>query len=116
MTAYIANHEKKRRIFAKREREILHAIKHGFTEEKLLLTAEKLRAAKVSVFKRAFSKDSVNQPHNFSPEEIAVDNKELQMWLSMSSEEIVIMYRARATYIEFNGQPSFSKGREQELF
>lgn len=97
MTAYIANHEKKHRIFAKRERELLHAIKHSFTEEKLLLTAEKLRAAKVSVFKCSFSKNSINQPHNFSPEEIAADNKQLELWLSMSSEEIVSMYRPKVT-------------------
>lgn len=30
MTSYVANHEKKNRIFAKRERELIHSIKHTF--------------------------------------------------------------------------------------
>jgi hypothetical protein len=40
MTAYLANHEKKKRIVAKRERELVHATKHWFAAEKLLLAAE----------------------------------------------------------------------------
>jgi len=95
MTAYIASHEKKNRIFAKREREMLHAIKHGFPAEKLALAAEKLRVAKINVFKCRFSQDSAKQPHNFSAAEIAEHDKGLQRWLSMTSDEIVDLYRPR---------------------
>jgi hypothetical protein len=96
MTAYIANHEKKNRIFAKRERELRHAIKHGFPPEKLMVAAERVRAAKIAVFKCRFSKDSENQPHNFSPEEIAVHDRQVQLWLARSADEIIEVYRREA--------------------
>ena len=95
MTAYIASHEKKNRIFAKREREMLHAIKHGFPAEKLALVADKLRVAKINVFKCRFSKNSAKQPHNFSAAELAEYDKQVRRWLSMTSEEIVDVYRPR---------------------
>lgn len=96
MTSYLANHQKKQRIFAKRERELLHAIKHTFSQEKLLLAAEKLRAAKIGVFKCRFSANNANQPHNFSAEQMAERNEQVRQWLEMSSEEIVNMYRSDA--------------------
>ena len=94
MTSYVANHEKKNRIFAKRQRELLHAIKHEVPAERLLIAAERLRAAKIGVFKCRYSKSSEKQPHSFSPEADAAHNKQLQRWLSMSADEIVGMYRA----------------------
>jgi hypothetical protein len=93
MTAYIANHEKKNRIFAKRERELCHAIKHSFPEERLLVAAEKLRSAKVAVFKCRFTKNSENQPYQFAPEEMAAHDRQVQLWLSYSANEIVNLYR-----------------------
>lgn len=93
MTAYIRNNEKKNRIFAKRERELLHAIKHDVSQEQLLLAAEFVRAAKISVFKCRFAMIGENQPHNFAPEEIAEHNKKLDEWLSISAEAIVERYR-----------------------
>lgn len=93
MTAYIANHEKKNRIFAKRERELRHAIRHNFAPEKLVVAAEKLRAAKIGVFKCRFTKHSENQPHSFSPQEMAEHDRDLQSWLSRSTEEIINLYR-----------------------
>jgi hypothetical protein len=95
MTAYVANHEKKLRIFAKRERELLHAIKHDAPAEKLSVAAERLRAAKINVYKCRFTKNCENQPHNFSPEEYAENNNELQRWLSMTTDDIVKSYRPR---------------------
>ncbi len=97
MTAYVANHEKKNRIFAKRERGLTHAIKNGFPEEKLIIAAEKVRAAKMSVFKCQFAKSTVLQAHKFSPEKMAANNKSIQRWLSMSTADIINEYRARVT-------------------
>ena len=96
MTAYVANPEKKNGIFAQRELELRHAIKHNFTTEKLLIKAERVRAAKIAVFKCRFTKNSENQPYNFDPEEVAVHDKHLQRWLSMSATEIVDAYRPSA--------------------
>ena len=95
MTAYVANHEKKKRIFAKREQEMLHALKHDLSLEKLLVAAEKLRAAKIGVFKCRFSKNSEKQPHSVSPEEMAAHNDEVKLWLEISVDDIVDLYRAR---------------------
>jgi hypothetical protein len=95
MTAYIVNHEKKQRLFAKRERELLHAIKHQLAEEKLMLAAEKLRAARIGVAKCRFTQYSENQPHNFSAEETAQKDNELKRWLTVSADEIIQRYRPR---------------------
>jgi hypothetical protein len=92
MPAYIANHEKKKRIFAKRERELRHAIKHGFSREKLALAAEKLRTAKINVFKCRFAANRPVQPHEFRPEELAAQDRELERWVAMTPEEIIALY------------------------
>ena len=101
MPAYVANHEKKKRIFAKRERELLHAIQHRFALEKLPVAAEKLRAARIGVAKCKFTEDSEYQPHNSSAEQMAVKVRELQQWLSMSVDEIIELYRSSVGH-EFN--------------
>jgi hypothetical protein len=97
VTAYIANHEKKFRIFAKRERELLHAIKHDYSVEKIVIAAEKLRFAKLGVFKCRFSMNSPRQPHEFNATEVATHNQQVHRWLSMSAEEIVDLYRGGAS-------------------
>ena len=93
MTAYIANHEKKNRLFAKRERELLHAIKHEFSNARLEAAAERLRAAKLAVFKCRFTMNSVRQPHAFSPQQLATCDQRIRLWLAMSTEEIINRYR-----------------------
>ena len=92
MTAYIANHEKKQRIFEKREGELVRAIKLGRSEDELALAAEILRAAKISVFKCRFVAGSPVQPRQFEVEEVAARKPELARWLTMTAEEIVAMY------------------------
>jgi hypothetical protein len=93
MTAYIANHEKKNRIFAKRERVLVHAIKNGYSTEKIAIAAEKLRGAKMAVFKCRFARSTVRQPHTFAPEELAFHDGQVQQWLSISTAEIIERYR-----------------------
>jgi hypothetical protein len=97
MTVYLANYRKKQRIFAKREQELRHALKHGFPPKKLLRAAEKLRAAKIAVFKCYFSSRGPVQPHTFSPQAMAEHNPDLRQWLEMSAEAIVSMYRSPTT-------------------
>ncbi len=91
MTAYIANHQKKKNIFLKREQELLHAIKHGFTKQKLEKAAEKLREAKLGVFKSEFSKRSVLPASSYEPDEKAKE------WEVISVDEIIKQYRQKAT-------------------
>jgi hypothetical protein len=93
MTAYVADHQKKNGIFAQREQQLCHAIKHNFSAEKLLVAAEKVRAAKIAVYKCRYAKNSPNQPHSFRPEEAAKHDKNLERWLSMTTTEIVDSYR-----------------------
>jgi len=92
MTAYVANHEKKNRIFAKREQELLHV-----SDEKIAVAAEKVREAKMNVFKCRFSKSSPHQPHTFLPEQAAADDQKIQQWLLMSTADIIANYRTQAT-------------------
>jgi hypothetical protein len=104
MTAYVANHEKKNRQFAKRERELIHAIRNGFSCTKIGVAAENVRKAKFAVFKCRFAKSTVRQPHTFSPEEMAANDEQIRKWLSMSTADIVEMYRT-------NGPPIGTDGR-----
>jgi hypothetical protein len=87
MTAYIANHQKKKRIFAKREQELEHAIKNNLSLEKIIRAAEKLREAKLNVFKCEFSKDSVLPAHCYVPKD------EAKVWENYSVDEIIEKYR-----------------------
>lgn len=75
----------------------MHAIKNGFPEKKLVIAAEKVRAAKMNVFKCQFAKSTVHQAYKFSPEEMAANDKRIQRWLSMSTTDIINEYRARVT-------------------
>jgi hypothetical protein len=93
MTAYIVNHQKKNRIFAERERELRHAIKHEAPQRKLIAAAEKLRTAKVAVFKCRFNRNGSRPPHAISLEEMAATNSTLRSWLTRSADEIVAIYR-----------------------
>ncbi len=90
MTAYLANHQKKHRIFRKREKEIIHAIKNDFSREKLEAAAEKLREAKLNVFKSEFSKKSVLPATSYEP------GSKAQEWASFSTSEIINSYRGKA--------------------
>jgi hypothetical protein len=90
MTAF--SYEEKKLLFAKRERELNHAIKHGFSDAKLRVAAEKLRAARLGMFKCQFTLRSGDQPYTFSAEAMAQRNADIRAWLSMSAEEIVISY------------------------
>ncbi len=102
MANYLSNHQKKNRIFAKRERELLHAIKHDCPHEKLLEIAEKLRAAKIAVFKSRFAEYT----YNVALDTMASCSKEVQQWISMAPDEIVSIYRSQANIGQPQGPPS----------
>lgn len=87
MTAY--SYEEKKRLFAKRLRELRHAIKHDFSEEKRRAAAERLRAARLGMFKCQFTLNVTSEPYNFSAEDLAKRHKGIRRWLSMSAEEII---------------------------
>lgn len=86
MTAYIANHQKKKNILLKREQELRHALKHQLSNEKLLKVVEKLREAKLNVFKSEFAKNSALPVSSYIPGE------EAMKWKSLLSEEIIELY------------------------
>jgi hypothetical protein len=94
MTAY--SYEEKKRLFAKRLRELRHAIKRGFSEEKLRAAAERLRAARLGMFKCQFTLKITSEPYNFSAEAMAKRHKGIRRWLSMSADEIVKSYETLA--------------------
>jgi hypothetical protein len=96
MAGIVPDHQGKNRIFAKRKRELLHAIRHDHPCEKLVKLAEKLRVAKIAVFKCRFALKSRLEPHEFDPHEEAAHDKQIQRWLSMTPDEIVDMHRSEA--------------------
>ena len=90
MPCYIANHQKTRRVFRKRERQLEHAIRHNFSRERTVKAAEKLREARLKVFKSDFAKSSVRQATSWQP------NAEARRWQSMPVDEIIEQYRRKA--------------------
>jgi len=86
MAGYLPHHQKKDRIFNKREKELVHAIKNEYSKEKLVKAAEKLREAKLGVFKSRFSQKSV------LPAECFAGNEKSRKWEQMDVEEIIEMY------------------------
>lgn len=93
MTAYIANHRKKLRIFGKREAALRRAVLRCAEQEELLGLAAEVHEAKLRVFKCEFAKDSPNQPSAFDPQEAALTNKRLARWLDLSLEETIEICR-----------------------
>ena len=87
MTAYIANHQKKINLFHKREDALRHLIRHGYSIEKIEQAAEKVREAKLGVFKAMFSKDSVLPASKYEP------NDEALAWQRKSVQEIIASYQ-----------------------
>jgi len=87
MTCYVANHQKASRLFKKREIELLHAIRRDFSCGKRVKAAEKLREARLKVFKSDFSRDSVKPASSWVPDE------EAKKWQDMPVEKIIDQYR-----------------------
>ena len=87
MTAYVANHLKRKRIFEKREVELVHAIRNGHSPAKLAKAAERLREAMMNVFKAKFSHNNPGlPPSHFEPAGEALE------WLARPVDSIVAMY------------------------
>jgi hypothetical protein len=90
MSNYIPNHQKTQRVFTKRETELRHAIRHEFSRERIVRAAEKLREARLKIFKSEFSRCSVLQATSWKPCE------EAQRWQAMPVDEIIEQYRENA--------------------
>jgi hypothetical protein len=83
MTAYIADHRKKKAILEKRIEGLRHALKNGLSEVKIKKEIEKVRSAKLAVFKMEFSRDSVLPAHDYEPTKEAIE------WKHKSQAEIL---------------------------
>ena len=91
MTAYLKNYQKKKRILAKREKDLVHAIRHQYPPAKLAKAAENLREARIHVFKSEFSrKNPMLPPGHFEPTDRALE------WQEYSVAQIVARYSPHA--------------------
>ena len=89
MNGYWVNYQNKNRLFRLRERALRDAIRSDYGLEMVFKAAERLREAKIAVFNSLFSGKSVLLAHQFSPEDIAKQDKAVTKWMSMTTEEIV---------------------------
>ena len=96
MTGYIPHYQKKNRIAAKRERELVHAIRNELGSEKISRAAERLRDAKLAAAKSLWAANTSAQSHEFDSAYLAKNDKSIAKWLDSSTEEIVEVY-ARGT-------------------
>ena len=83
MTAYIVNHQKKKAILEKRVASLRHAVKNSFPSEKIEKEAEKVRAAKLAIYKMEFSRNTTLPAHRYIPEGDAL------IWQQMTVSEII---------------------------
>lgn len=90
MTGYVPNHQKAKRVFAKREAELRHAIKNDYHHAKIVRAAERVREARIKVFKAVFSQYSVLPASAYEPDEKA------RRWLSRPVDEIIEEYGTTA--------------------
>lgn len=93
MVGYIPHYQKKNRIAAKRERELVHAIRNGYAADKVARVAERLRDAKLSAAKSKWAAGTSAQSHEFDASELAKTDKSVARWLNDSTDEIVERYR-----------------------
>jgi len=89
VNGYWVNYQNKNRLFRLRERALRDAIRNDYGLERILKAAERLREAKIAVFKSRFSEKSVLPAHQFSPEDIAKQDTAVSKWISMTTEEVV---------------------------
>jgi hypothetical protein len=91
MTAYIADHGKKKSILEKRVKGLQHALKNEYSREKIEKEAERVRAAKLAVFKMEFSRGSILPAHDYEPTEKALE------WEGKSIEDIIGEFQPNGT-------------------
>ena len=99
MTGYVPHYQKKNRIAAKRERELVHAIRNELDSEKINRAAERLREAKLAAAKSKWAAKTSAQSHEFDPAYLAKNDKSIAKWLNSSTEEIIEMYARGVTNI-----------------
>tara|TARA_R110002096_G_scaffold80412_3_gene188401 strand:+ start:380 stop:673 length:294 start_codon:yes stop_codon:yes gene_type:complete len=92
MAGYVPNYQKKNKIAAKRERELLHAIRHNFDQDKILLAAQKFQDAKIAAAKSRWAQRTFAPSHDFSAEAIAKEDKRLAKWVDTTPEKIAETY------------------------
>jgi len=90
MTNYVPDHRKKIRILEKRERELLHAIKNELGVEKITKAAERVRDAKLNVYKSKLAQ--IPPVEGRWERREAMWKKKTSEWQSVSVVEIVDRY------------------------
>lgn len=89
--------ENKDRIFRKRERELIHAVKNDYSHEKLEQAAENLREAKLRAIKARLDRRSVFPSHTFTHERMGKLDKGAKKWIALSTDDILEMYHRYKT-------------------
>ena len=90
-----SNTDKKREQLRKCERELEHALRSGFSRDRLVKGAEKLRAANLSLIKARFywAKDAKVKGHDID-DNVAKFQSETQRWKEKSIHDILQDYAA----------------------
>ncbi len=97
MAGIVPHFQGKNRTFRKKERELSHAIKHNYSGEKLALVAEELRQAKLKSIKAKLDQKYGGPSHKITIDMMANTNKGAKKWVSLSTGEIIEIYRRRKT-------------------
>ena len=92
MAGYRPNYQKKLRIAAKRERELLHAIRHAYSKDKIVDVAERLRHAKLAAYKAQWAQHTSSRLENYSVAVEAEKHKHIAKSLNAPVETMIEWY------------------------
>jgi hypothetical protein len=92
MSNYVANHQKKRRILARRKRDLLRALQRGESEKKVKSAAEEVNAARVRVLNVERSRVP---PSGRNAAEFDVIDDKIRECLATPVDAIVLEFRRK---------------------
>ena len=80
---------RKKEILDKRIKELIHAVKHDYTAEKVGAAAEKVRFAYLKLCKGTIEGSRAFKAEDEDPKVAAKAKRELQEWQEISTSEII---------------------------
>ena len=84
---------RKKEILKKREQELHHAIEHHMPQDRIEKAAEKLRFARLKLYKGIIEQFRYDQSTDVGAKPGAKAERELEKWEGLSVDEIISMYK-----------------------
>jgi len=94
MTSYLVNHQKKKRVLAKREQKLRKLLNSEADDDKTSAAAEEVREAMIRVFR--VKRSLIPTRSGEDARLLAKVDRQISEWKSLSMKEIIGLYRNAA--------------------